>query len=123
MGSARAGYALAGLGVGAAGDLLVGLLAAAIQKRWFGDQFSSQSMWLLGGCILVGLLVGYGLGGPARSSAPDGGQSAATGDAETVRVTRLQSWLSYVKLRGRGISLNDTTSVGSRIDIDTRHDR
>ncbi len=62
MGSVRAGYALAGLGVGAAVDLLVNLLAAAIQKRWFGDQFSSQSMWLLGGVYSGGAAGGLRVG-------------------------------------------------------------
>ena len=54
-------YSIAGLLVGAAVNVLINLLAAAIQKKVFADQFSQQSIWWLLGFLVVGLLIGYWL--------------------------------------------------------------
>jgi hypothetical protein len=118
--SSRPLYAIAGLILGAAVDLLINLLAAALQQQAFADQFSRQSIGWLVGFIVGGLLVGYWLSGPSRVSPPASSQPALAGSAQTVTLTRLRALLSYVKLRGKGISLGDVLSIGSRIDIDTR---
>jgi hypothetical protein len=116
----RSLYAIAGLLIGALVDLLINLLAAALQQQAFADQFSRQSIWWLVVCIVGGLLVGYWLSGPVPVSPPDSSQPVLAGSAQTVTITRLRALLSYVKLRGKGISLGDILSIGSRIDIDTR---
>jgi hypothetical protein len=116
----RSLYAIAGLIIGAVVDLLINLLAAALQQQAFADQFSRQSIWWLAAFIVGGLLVGYWLSGPSRVSPPGSSQPVLAGSAQTVTLTRLQALLSYVKLRGKGISLVDILSVGSHIDIDTR---
>jgi H+/Cl- antiporter ClcA len=111
-------YAIVGVFVVAAVDLLINLLAAAIQQRAFADQFSKQSVWWLVAVIVGGLLVGYWLGGPVRLSAPH--QPEVSGTPKTVTITRLRALLSYAKLRGRGIHLSDIFLFGSHVDIDTR---
>lgn len=106
-------------------DLLVSLLAAAIQQQAFGDQFSSQSIFWLMGLIVIGVLAGYWLGGrvtvpapvptqpatPARSSPPHA--------ADTVSITRLRALLSYGELKGRGVHLSDILLIGSVLKIDS----
>jgi hypothetical protein len=115
-------YALAGLLVGAAVDVLINLLAAALQQQTFGDRFSQGAIWWLAGLAALGLLAGYWLAGsvPVPISAPVPQQPASGGVVHTVSITRLRALLSYAKLRGRGINLGDILLVGSRIDIDTR---
>lgn len=122
MNSIRRNYALIGLIVGAAVDLLINLLAGAIQQRAFGDQFSSQSVLWLAGLAVAGLLIGYWLGGAvAVPAAAAPAQTPASPAADKpVEITRLKALLSYGKLRGQGIRLSDILLIGSRLDIDTR---
>jgi len=54
-------YPIIGLFVGAVVNILFNLIAAAIQNRAIGDQFSSQTTWWLIGFATIGLLVGYWL--------------------------------------------------------------
>jgi hypothetical protein len=63
-------YAIVGLFVGAGVDLLINLLAAAIQEQAFADQFSTSAILWLVGFSVVGLLVGHWLGGEVRVSEP-----------------------------------------------------
>ncbi len=63
----RAIYPIVGLFIVAVVDLLINLLAAAIQEISFQNQFSQQSIWLLGGLILFGLLSGFWLGKKSQS--------------------------------------------------------
>jgi len=119
--SSRFIYAIVGAFVLAGVDLLINLLAAAIQQRAFGDQFSQQSIWWLVGSVVVGLLIGAFLGTRVPAEEP------ATPEAvppkkpkQTVTVTRLQSWLSHIKVRGKGTHISDSKVYGSKIDIDTR---
>jgi hypothetical protein len=120
--AARPMYALAGLFVGAAADVLINLLAAAIQQQTFGDRFSQGSMWWLAGLAALGLLAGYWLAGavPVRVPAPAPEQPAAGGAVQTVTITRLRALLSYAKLRGMGVHLSDILLIGARLDINTR---
>jgi len=115
-------YAITGLLIGAATDLFLNILAAAIQQKTFGQQFSQQSLWLLGGLVVGGLLLGYWLGGNVQvkvsSSLPH--TSPPAKPTKTVTVTRLKAYLSKIKIRGKGAHLTDVSSTGSSIDIDTR---
>jgi hypothetical protein len=112
-------YAISGLIVGAVGDIVVSLLAAGIQQRAFPGQFSDLSLGILVGLAVLGLLVGYWLGGPLQLPASSLAPSAVTERPETTTITRLRAILSYTKLRGKGIHLRDIFLIGSRIDIET----
>ena len=123
--SSRPAFAIIGLFVGAAVDLLVNLLAAAIQKRVWADQFSVSSIAWLAGLAIAGLLVGHWLGGQVQLPPPPA-HPQTRGSAQTVTITRVRALLSYGKLRGTGIHLSDILLFGSRLDIDTKgdiHDR
>ncbi|HEX9924992.1 MAG TPA: hypothetical protein VGD99_20215 [Anaerolineae bacterium] len=109
----------------AAVDLVINLLAAAIQEQSFGDRFNQLSPWWLGGLAVAGLLIGYWLGTkvelevtgptPAITQAP-----TVTKPKQTVTITRLRALLSYAKLRGQGVHLSDIVLIGARLDIDSR---
>lgn len=113
-------FAIAGLFVLTAVDLAINLLAAALQQRAFADQFSEAAAIWLGIAAVVGLLVGYWLGGPFRAPNAPSAQPSAVVGTEGVIMTRLRALFSYAELRGRGISLSDILLIGSRIKIDTR---
>ena len=125
----RSLYAIAGLFVGAAVDILINLLAAGIQQRAFLTQFSDQALWILAGLAVLGLLVGFWLGAhiqvPAAtptqtaSNQPASTQKVSSQKQGTVTITRLRALLSYGKLKGQGIHLSDILLLGSRIDIET----
>lgn len=112
-------YAVAGLLAFAVADLLINLLAAAIQQRSFADQFGPSSTAWLAGLSIVGLLLGYWLSTSVQLPEPPPVQSTHVGKRKTVTVTRLRALLSYARLRGRGIHLSDILLFGSRIDIDS----
>ena len=118
----RSLYAITGLIVGAAVDILINLLAAGIQQRILPGQLSIQALWILAGLALLGLLIGYWLGGKVEVSAPSISQpmpqSAPTTNTETITITRLRALLSYSKLKGQGIHLSDILLVGSRLDVE-----
>ncbi len=59
--SKRSVFSITGLLVGAVVNVLFNLIAAGMQQRAFGDQFSSQSIWWMLGFAVVGLLLGYWL--------------------------------------------------------------
>lgn len=123
-------YALAGLLVVAIVDLIINLLAAAIQEIPFANQFSQQSIWLLAGLALIGSLIAYWLGGKVTvsntTSSSDNAtpteniDSATSSEPGTVTITRLKYFLSYIKIRGKDIHIKDSVAFGSRIDIDTK---
>lgn len=115
-------YAFVGLLVSGFVGILINLLSAAVQQRAFPDQFNAQSIWLLAGLALVGTLVGTWLGGRVNvpsTVTPSANQSSSPTKHGTTTVTRLRAFLSYGKLRGKGIHLSDIILFGSRIDIDT----
>jgi hypothetical protein len=112
-------YAVSGLFVGAAVDLLINLLAAGIQHRFVLDQFSNGALWGLAGLTVIGLLIGYWLGRPLNFPVSYIPQSVYPEKPEIVTITRLRALLSYSKLKGKGIHLNDILLIGSRIDIET----
>ncbi|HYT46407.1 MAG TPA: hypothetical protein VEP90_29015, partial [Methylomirabilota bacterium] len=103
--------------------------SAGIQQHALPPRFSDQVLWELAGLALFGLLVGYWLGErlklPVNSTTqlkPFGTsttQPVPTGRFETVTITRLRAFLSYGKLKGKGIHLSDILLIGSRIDIDS----
>ena len=95
-------------------------LAAAVQQRAFADQFGASAIGWLVGLSVVGLLLGYWLGAevPLPSSAVPRSRTT-TGKPRPVTITLLKALLSYAKLRGRGIYLNDILLFGSRLDIET----
>lgn len=117
--SSRPIYAIVGLFVGAAVDLVINLLAAAVQQQAFADQFSEQSIWWLIGLTVTGLFLGYWLGAEQQVPAAPTDQPTVSDDPETVAITRLQALLSYAELRGRGIHLSDILLFGSWVKIDT----
>ena len=112
-------YSAIGTAVGACVDLLINLLAAAIQQRAFADQFTSQSIFLIVGLITGGLLVGRWLGGPIQVPAAAPLQPTPAAHTETVTITRLRALLSYAELKGTGISLTDILLIGSYLKIDS----
>jgi hypothetical protein len=118
--STRVSYAIIGLFVFAAVDLLINLLAAAVQQKAFDNQFSGLAIWWLVGLVVAGLLVGHWLGEKLRLPAATADRPATTGSPQTVTITRLRALLSYAQLRGRGINLEDILLIGSRIDINTQ---
>jgi len=122
MSSTQRNYALIGLFIAAGLDLVINLLAGALQQRAFGDQFTSQSIFWLACLAVAGLLIGYWLGGavavPASAAPAHAPASPATD--KPVEITRLKALFSYGKLRGQGIRLSDILLIGSRFDIDTR---
>jgi hypothetical protein len=113
-------YAIVGLLVGAAVDILVNLIAAAIQQRAFPGQFSTSAIVWLVGLAVVGLLIGYWLSGPVQLPVSPSTQPGSRGKPTGVTLTRFRALLSYGKLRGMGIHLNDILLIGSRLDIDTK---
>src|SRR5262245_6039506 len=121
----RTAYTISGALVGAATNIIYNLIAAAIQKQAFNDQFSKQSLWWLIGLAVVGLLTGYWLGGKTtlKMPLPKGTQltsSTPIKGKETVTITRLKALLTRGKLRGKGIHISDSDLKGSWIDIDTK---
>jgi hypothetical protein len=117
--SSRPIYAISGLFVAAAVDIVINLLAAGIQQEAFAAQFSSQSLWILAGLAMFGLLLGYWLGAQLKLSAPGPTQHTPSEQPETVTISRFRALLSYGRLKGKGIHLSDIVLLGSRIDIET----
>lgn len=117
----RSTYAIVGLIIGAAVDFSIDLLSASIQQQPLGAQLTNQSsiVWLIA-FIIVGLLLGYWLGGPVKVPASATPQAERTPTGKFVTITRFKALLSYGKLRGQGIHLSDILLIGSRLDIDTK---
>ncbi|MEH2060961.1 MAG: hypothetical protein V7K50_01610 [Nostoc sp.] len=124
-------YAIAGVFVGLAVNLVGNLLSAAIQQQVFSDKFTIKSTCWLVGCLLVGALVGWWLGEkiqvPAPTATPPQPTSGNPGTQQTnpvnpdkVTMTRLRAIASVIKSKGSGVSLSDIFTLGSKIDIDTR---
>ncbi|HEY6541992.1 MAG TPA: hypothetical protein VIZ18_13700 [Ktedonobacteraceae bacterium] len=112
-------YAISGLLVGAAVDIVINLLAAGIQQQAFATQFSGQALWILAGLAVFGLLLGYWLGAQLNLPTPPLTQPTPSGQPETITITRFRALLSYGRLKGKGIHLSDIVLLGSRIDIET----
>lgn len=120
----RRKFAFVGLLIGATVDLAINLLAASIQDQAFANQFTQQSIWLLAGLVLGGLLLGYWLGAEVTIPNRDSSKtppSMISDEHGTITLSRLQAFLAYIKLRGKGIHLKDIVVIGSRIDIDTKN--
>lgn len=111
-------YAISGLLVGAAVNIGINLLSAAIQQRAFSF-FSDQVIWGLVVFIVLGLLIGYWLGGQLQVPTSTTSKKPTPGQPDTITITRLRALLSYGKLKGKGIHLKDILLIGSRIDIET----
>src|SRR5205823_5481104 len=107
-------YGVVGLFIGAAVDLLINLLAAGIQHRFILDQFNAEALGILAGLAVLGLLIGYWLGRPLNLSASPINQPVHSEPSETLTITRLRAFLSYSKLKGRGIHISDILLFGSR---------
>ncbi|MDY6877368.1 MAG: hypothetical protein SWK90_14350 [Chloroflexota bacterium] len=118
----RPRYALIGLFVGAAVDLLINLIAAAVQQRAFADQFTISTTYWLVGLSAAGLLLGHWLGADLSLPMPTATLPHAADNSQPVTITRLRALLSYAKLRGKGIALADIMLIGSRLDIQTNVD-
>lgn len=112
-------FGLSGMVIGAAVDIVLNLIAAAIQQQTLADQFAQHAIPQLVALALVGLLVGYWMGGPVHVPATVPTQPTK-GKLAAVSITRLRAMLSYGKLRGQGITLIDILLIGSKLDIDTR---
>ncbi len=125
-------YAFGGLLASAGVGIIINLLSAGLQQRTFPAQFSDQSLWILAGLAILGLLIGYWLGEklqlqspsaqtttPSASSSPSSSAPIDTLKPEVVTISRLRALLSYSKLKGKGIHLSDILLIGSRIDIET----
>jgi len=137
--SSRLGFMFAGALVGAALDLLVNLVAAAIQQQAFANQFSTTAFISLVVAILFFALVGAWLGKKidvptvASVTAPTSSigtgvtvpRSAAanpqvsTSPSGTIAMTRFRALFSYYRLKGHGIHLSDILSFGTVVRIDS----
>jgi hypothetical protein len=73
---------------------------------------------------VVGLLIGYWLGGPFRvpplATPPTTQPGATSTDLDNVTITRLRALFSLAKLRGRGVILSDILLIGSCVNINTK---
>lgn len=112
-------YAISWLIISAVVDLLIDLLAAAIQQRAFPAPLSNLAICILAGLTLVGLLISYWLGGTIKIPVSPTSKSAHTERLETVTITRLRAIFSYSKLKGKGIHLSNILLIGSKMDIET----
>lgn len=114
-------YAVCGALVSGLVGVLISLLAAGIQQRTLANQFSELTLWILVGLSLLGLIIGAWLGEKLtlHPSASHPTQAAQPESPDTVTMTRLRAFLSYSKLKGKGIHLQDVMLFGSRIDIET----
>jgi len=117
-------YALAGAFILIIVDLLVNLLAAAIQQQAFGNGFTTRSTAWLAGLAIAGALLGYWLSGkitvPAsNASSKPSHMTTSSQSAKTISITRLRALLSYSKLKGRGVHLSDILLIGSVLKIDS----
>jgi regulator of extracellular matrix RemA (YlzA/DUF370 family) len=103
-------FSVVGLFIGALLNVLFNLIAAAIQQRALGDQFSDQSIWWLVGSSLIGLLFGYWISSRDTSSNSSPSQSAA------IRATNVQS-------KEGGLIADDKTGRGVEVaKITTKDD-
>lgn len=118
--SRRPVYAVSGLFVGAAVNIVGNLLAAAIQQRSLANQFGPHAIWWMSGLSTIGLLVGYWLSAEIQVPRASPSQPTSAGGAKTVTITRLRALLSHATLRGQGIYLSDIILMGSRIEINAR---
>lgn len=137
--SSRLGFMFAGALVGAVLDLLVNLVAAAIQQHAFANQLSTTAFIGLVVAILFFALLGAWLGKkievPALASTITPKSSSGTGVAATqpsttnpltstsppgtIAITRFKALFSYYRLKGHGIHLSDILSFGSVVHIDS----
>ena len=114
-------YAFIGLLVGAAVNIMLNMIAAAIQQKAFSDHFNDQSIVILVALSLLGLIIGYWLG-----TAVDVPESVINSHEQTqdsgkiVKVTRLMALWSFIRIKGKGITITDVVSLGSDIEIDTK---
>jgi len=137
--SSRWGFMFLGALIGAILDLLVNLVAAAIQQRAFANQFSTTALISLVVAILFFALVGAWLGkkidvptvasvtaptlstgtGVALPQAAAANQLASTSPSGTIAMTRFRALFSYYRLKGHGIHLSDIFSFGTVVRIDS----
>ncbi len=78
--STKTRYAIGGLIIGGAVNILFNLIAAAIQQRGFNDQFSEQSLWWLIGLALAGMIIGLWIDLRIERKAPVQTQSRNEGE-------------------------------------------
>lgn len=125
--TSKSSYGFIGLIIGAIVEIIIHLIAISLHEGPFKISFSKWSFILLVVLALLGLLAGRWLG--SEVPMPDKNQNierlgrpSARPPLNTqgVKVTRLRALLSSLKIRGRGVSLDDVKARGSRIDIDTR---
>lgn len=113
-------YAMLGAIVMAVVGILLNLIAVAVQKNTFADQFSVQTIWELVGLALIGLLIAYWLGKPIQVPTHTSSQVTNGDSADTLSITRLQAFWSRNKLKGKGIHLRNLFQIGGTLDIDTK---
>ncbi len=116
----RAVYAFVGAIFGAAVDLAINLLAAAIQTRTPEEQFRQLPVSWLIGFIVIGLLAGLWLGKELILQPQPEATAAKPAATEPIKIRRLHAFLSYGRLRGQGIELKDIVLVASVLDVDSR---
>lgn len=135
----RLGFMFVGALVGAVLDLLVNLVAAAIQQRAFANQISTTAFTGLVVATLFFALVGIWLGkkievpAVADATAPTAPTGAGvtvpqsvvansltpTSPPGTIAMTRFRALFSYYRLKGHGIHLSDIFSFGTVVHIDS----
>jgi hypothetical protein len=97
--------------------LLSNLLAAWLQQDVWQNAFTPTRVGILILLSLVGAVCGAVLDRRLSSSTPI--RDTPTGH-EHLYLSGLYLWFSKLRSRGRGIRVQDTFSVGSEIDIDTK---
>lgn len=118
--SMRSIHAILGLFVGAFVDLAINLLASAIQQREFPTDFSDLATGGLVALSILGLLIGYWLGGNVTIQTRDASKPNDTMDLKPITMTRLRAFYSYITIQGSGIHLSDIFVVGSEININAK---
>jgi hypothetical protein len=106
---------IAGLIISAAVDMLVNLIAAAVQQRAFSEQFSNQSIWLLVGSAVAGILAAYLL---SRIAEPAGGTARAPGRIRAKDIESLEGGITAQAEPGSDISVERARAKG---DINISH--
>lgn len=121
-------YIIIGAVFGAGSNLLINLSSVSFVNQKSSSPTLFSSPWLLVGMSVFFGAVAYWFSGLIEIpiSAPTNNtidsSSSANEDVEekSIKITRLVALLSYSRLRGTGIKLNDILSFGSVLDVDSR---
>ncbi len=98
-------------------DVLINLIAASAEKQAFIVQLiSTQGIWILIALILCGLVAGVMLERPNKSSSS---RPTSLQNPNGITISGSKLFWSTTNLKGKGIQMNNVTSVASKNEADT----